>query len=188
MPHHINQPMLLRNSARPDPRTEKIQGLWFALALKWVAQYSFYYLENTFRRPTVGLNPIAEILSELGLEYGLSLLSLQRYLGMTSLQGRPHREVHQWFVMFRYALELFQLLKRRPILFLKDEKSTIPKRGIARRITMFTGRIRLIMPASRPKRMKFAKTGCSAHLTRYQRNMLTNANEYTWVIAGSLYA
>ena len=66
----VNQPVFLRNASRPTAREQVFEWLRLACALEWIAHYSFDEIQHPERCDPVGLDPIAQILSKLGMEDG----------------------------------------------------------------------------------------------------------------------
>lgn len=62
--------MLLCQTSRPSARREILQSFGLADAGEWLTQNSLDDLEGPQRDSAISLDPIAEVLAELGLEYG----------------------------------------------------------------------------------------------------------------------
>ena len=75
---NVHETMLLGDPPRPDAGAKEFQRLRFSYALEGVSDDGFHQGENAKGRTALGLDPMAEILSELRLKHRLSLLRFSR--------------------------------------------------------------------------------------------------------------
>jgi hypothetical protein len=71
----IYQPMFLRNPARPSAGRKIFQWFWLPAAAKRVTHDRFDEVEDADQGFAVGTGPMTQILSEIGVEYRVTLIS-----------------------------------------------------------------------------------------------------------------
>jgi len=64
----VDQPMLLRHSPRPASSKVELERLRFPDAVERIPKNGFYEFQDSQSRVTVRSNPVAQIVSELGME------------------------------------------------------------------------------------------------------------------------
>lgn len=57
--YHVDEPMFLRNTARPDIPTEIFEWFWFPNPAKWIAYDRFYQGQDAKSGTAIGLDPVA---------------------------------------------------------------------------------------------------------------------------------
>ena len=68
IPHKIHEPVLLGDTAGPDAGGEVFEGFGFADALEGVAHDGFDQFQDAQGHAAVGLDPVAQVFAEFGLE------------------------------------------------------------------------------------------------------------------------
>jgi hypothetical protein len=71
-PNHIHDSMLLGDTSRPDVRAKVLERLWLADADKRVAHDRLDELQDAEGNASIRLNPVAQIVTKLGLKDGLT--------------------------------------------------------------------------------------------------------------------
>jgi len=66
----VNQAVLLGDTSRRNIVTQVFKTFWFANALKRVSHHGFNQFEDAQGDPPVSFNPVAQVLSKFGMEYG----------------------------------------------------------------------------------------------------------------------
>jgi hypothetical protein len=71
VPDQVDNPVFLRETARPDVGAEVSQRLRLPYADEWVSHDGLDKLQETQSGPSIDLDPVTEVFAELGLEYDL---------------------------------------------------------------------------------------------------------------------
>jgi hypothetical protein len=64
----VDDPMFLREAARPDAGSQIFEGLRSAYSREWIPEDCFDKIKRPKRNPSVCLDPISQVFDELGLE------------------------------------------------------------------------------------------------------------------------
>jgi hypothetical protein len=66
---HIDNPMFLRNSARPNTIPEMLQKFRFTDTAEWLAHYCFHEIENFQGNFPIGTDPVNKVFPKLRMKY-----------------------------------------------------------------------------------------------------------------------